>query len=479
MALCRWSAACRCAPQEFGDDHEIVRQHGGADQQFETLATFDERALHAAASEQHGDATFDTRAEALPLLERGTFLECFPLGVAPATSLRDTREHHARRLARRDICVVEEAPIRTIQIGRMTKGLGVAIERRRDVELVGRVAREHAVLRNQPAATFGEEHLVAELNGLQHLAPFDQIRVGFENRVDLVAGRHLLALQDASARLTDHPVGQCAVSRDRPLNRRDGHPGRDVPARSRCSLDDGPRVGDHLLGHADQGAIGGHLLRVSRFRRHPFDFVHPAPRRARAIGERPDARRQPVVQVTHQAGQDAHRIPEQPVVGRVMNVRLDHGGVDPQLRPVLQAERDRRVDDRVIDRLQRVRGEPVEGAVERVVLRDPLALELGERPQRVAIGDPFPQFPVVPVLHAHQNQRAQDLRRGDAVPARGGLLQPSRQIALHGVDEGCVRVEERGDRLQGRFELNALLEEHEIGEAHLGIGRAAHFVAAR
>ena len=74
--LCRWSAAaCRVAAQELGDDHEIVRQHGGANQQFETLATFDERALHAAPSEQHGDAAFDARAESLPFLERRTLLE--------------------------------------------------------------------------------------------------------------------------------------------------------------------------------------------------------------------------------------------------------------------------------------------------------------------------------------------------------------------------------------------------------------------
>ena len=64
--LCCSSAAGRFAAQEFGDDHEIVRQHGGADQQFETLATLDERALHPAPSEQHGDAAFDARAESLP-----------------------------------------------------------------------------------------------------------------------------------------------------------------------------------------------------------------------------------------------------------------------------------------------------------------------------------------------------------------------------------------------------------------------------
>jgi len=95
----------------------------------------------------------------------------------------------------------------------------------------------------------------------------------------------------------------------------------------------------------------------------------------------------------------------------MMNVRLDHGGIDPQLRAVLEAEIDCGVDDRVIDGLKRVGGNPVEGSVKRVVFRHPLAIELGEGPQRVPVRDPFAQLAIVPVLHAHQDHRPEDAGR--------------------------------------------------------------------
>ena len=105
----------------------------------------------------------------------------------------------------------------------------------------------------------------------------------------------------------------------------------------------------------------------------------------------------------------------------MMNVGLEHGRVDPQLRAVLEAEIDRGADHRVIDGMRRLGGEPVEGAVERVVLRHPFAIELSEVPQRVRVRNPFAQLPIVPVLQPPQDQRPEDLRGGSgrAVPSPG------------------------------------------------------------
>ena len=41
----------------------------------------------------------------------------------------------------------------------------------------------------------------------------------------------------------------------------------------------------------------------------------------------------------------------------MMNVGLHHRSVDPQLRTVLQSELDRRLNDQVIDRFQRLRSQ--------------------------------------------------------------------------------------------------------------------------
>ena len=72
------------------------------------------------------------------------------------------------------------------------------------------------------------------------------------------------------------------------------------------------------------------------------------------------------------------------------------------------------------------------------------------------------------MLHAHEDQRSKDLRaNGSASPARGRLLQAPRQIAPHAIDEGRMCVEKPRDRLQDGLELNALLDERDIGEADL------------
>jgi hypothetical protein len=61
--------ARRSRAQHCRDPHEIVGEHGGTDPQFEAVASFGETALHAAASEQHRDASLDAGAKALTILE--------------------------------------------------------------------------------------------------------------------------------------------------------------------------------------------------------------------------------------------------------------------------------------------------------------------------------------------------------------------------------------------------------------------------
>ena len=161
----------------------------------------------------------------------------------------------------------------------------------------------------------------------------------------------------------------------------------------------------------------------------------------------------------------------------MMNIRLDDRGVDPQLRAILQAEGNRHADDRVIDGLQRRGGQPVDGAVERVVLGDPLTVERGEVPQRVAIRNPFAQFPIIPVLHAHQDQRTEHLWSRQSRPSGRRLLQTPNQIVPHPLHNGAMLVEEIRDRFEGGLEADTLFDELQIGETDLGI-RAPHFSAS-
>src|SRR6185436_1666556 len=98
-----------------------------------------------------------------------------------------------------------------------------------------------------------------------------------------------------------------------------------------------------------------------------------------------------------------------------MNVGFHYRGVDAEVVAVFQTELDGRLNHGLVDRFQRGWRESVEGPIEGVVLGDKLAVKLRKSAQRVAIVDALTQFAIVPVLDAHEGQRAQRLRGSDAV----------------------------------------------------------------
>jgi len=59
----------------------------------------------------------------------------------------------------------------------------------------------------------------------------------------------------------------------------------------------------------------------------------------------------------------------------MMNVGLDHRGVDPQLAAVLQTKPDRSLNHQIIDSFERLRRQPIEAAVEGVMFGHRIAVE--------------------------------------------------------------------------------------------------------
>ena len=127
-----------------------------------------------------------------------------------------------------------------------------------------------------------------------------------------------------------------------------------------------------------------------------------------------------------------------------------------------------------VDGCHRGRGEPVEGAIEGIVLGHGMAVEPGKAAQGVAIVDTLAQLAVVPVLDAHERQRTQGLLRGDAVASGVRLCQAPVQIQAHEFDESGMLLQEAGDALQTGIEVNPQTLQLEIGKAELGIEKAAH-----
>jgi hypothetical protein len=157
-----------------------------------------------------------------------------------------------------------------------------------------------------------------------------------------------------------------------------------------------------------------------------------------------------------------------------MNVGLHHRGIHAQLFAILQAELYGGLDHGLVDGLHGGRGEAVKGPVEGVVLRHAMAVEVGKAAQGKAVVNAFAQLAIIPVFDAHQDEGAQGLRGSDATASGVGVLQAARQILAHLLDQRGMVVQEPGDALQDRVEVDALVAQFEIGEAELGCGDTGH-----
>jgi hypothetical protein len=112
--------------------------------------------------------------------------------------------------------------------------------------------------------------------------------------------------------------------------------------------------------------------------------------------------------------------------------------------------------------------------MEGIVLGYRSAAEPREQAQRVAVGNPFAQLAIVPVLDPHQNQRAQHLSRRYPAAPSVRLLQPTPQVAAYPRDQFLVVVQEVGDRGKQRLQLEPLPHQLPVGKAELGDGRSRH-----
>src|SRR5439155_16390218 len=128
---------------------------------------------------------------------------------------------------------------------------------------------------------------MTELHVSEHLPALDQIRVGFENGIQLFSGGHLLAVKDATTGLTDDAVAELTVARDLTAERVDGHVREGIETTNACgALDDGLGLGEDLLGDPDERAIRAHLPTMSLSRRPALDLLHPAASGAPAVRKR-------------------------------------------------------------------------------------------------------------------------------------------------------------------------------------------------
>ena len=158
-----------------------------------------------------------------------------------------------------------------------------------------------------------------------------------------------------------------------------------------------------------------------------------------------------------------------------MDIGFHDRGIDAELLAVFQVEFHGCLHDELVDGRERGRGDPVEGAVEGIVLGNGVAIEKRKGAQGEAIVDALAQVAVIPILDAHENQRAQGLRGRDAVAPSVGLFQAAFQILAHELDQSRMLLQKVSDELQSGIEVHTQTLQLEIGEAELRDGKAAHF----
>jgi hypothetical protein len=81
---------------------------------------------------------------------------------------------------------------------------------------------------------------------------------------------------------------------------------------------------------------------------------------------------------------------------------------------------------------------------------------------------------MVPILDAHQNQRAQDLLRRQAAATSLGFLQAPRRIAADLFDHVLLVVKKIGNHLQQRLKTQTLMHQFPIGKTDLSLHPSRH-----
>src|SRR6266436_4622200 len=172
--------------------------------------------LPSPTAKQYGDAAFNADSESLGFLECRAALQGFLLRGLLSAPLRDAHLADLSLLATLHIVWAVKAAISGVTLGRVLEGLLVTLQRGLHLVAVGGVPLQHLVVGDQALGALGQENLVAEFHRFLRLAPLDQSRVVFEDRINFLLAGNLLSLDHPAAGLVDDAVGQIAVGGDLP-----------------------------------------------------------------------------------------------------------------------------------------------------------------------------------------------------------------------------------------------------------------------
>src|SRR5207245_4504383 len=105
------------------------------------------------------------------------------------------------------------------------------------------------------------------------------------------------------------------------------------------------------------------LLGVALPRCHALDLLHAAPCTACSVTKVIDSFGKNLPETTDEPGEDSHHIPEQSIIGWMMDIGFGHRRIDAQSLAVLQSQIDGGFKDQVIEGLQGLRPKFVKGPI--------------------------------------------------------------------------------------------------------------------
>jgi hypothetical protein len=199
--------------QQPCDNHEVICKHSGPHEQFKAIAPLGKATLHSPPAEENGDSSFNAGTEALTFFEGWAFFVGRLGGCFFSAALGNAHKFYTSVPAMLDIVMAEESPITTVDFWYFTEGFLVTLQRGFDVCIIRGISIEHPILSDQAVGALRNVDFMAEFHRLEDLASFDQIRVSFEYRKDLLFVRHLLLIKDSSPCLINDAVPKATALR--------------------------------------------------------------------------------------------------------------------------------------------------------------------------------------------------------------------------------------------------------------------------
>lgn len=150
-----------------------------------------------------------------------------------------------------------------------------------------------------------------------------------------------------------------------------------------------------------------------------------------------------------------------------MDIGFHNGGIHPELGAVLQSTPYSFLNDGLVDSLECRWTDLVEGPVEGIVLGHGTAPEAGEDAQGVSVGDPFPEFAIVPVFDSHEDIRSENLIGIHSISSSVGILDSRLDVMSDHFDDIFLAIEEHRDGFHGIVKPDSLSLEFEFSKTYL------------